>query len=182
MREVEIGTPLREVIELAVPTGLPAAVLVGGYGGTWLGPDALDVPYDPVSLRNVGAGMGAGVLVVLDPSSCGITETARIARYMADESAGQCGPCVFGLPAVASDLESLAAGSALPGTLERMELRCTAIAGRGACRHPDGVVRLVRSAVDVFAKDLAAHLRGEPCAGAAAPTVLRLPRRREEVR
>ena len=103
------------------------------------------------------------------------TETARIARYMAGQSAGQCGPCVFGLPAIAADLERLWAAAAEPGLLGRIERRAATVDGRGACRHPDGVARLVRSALAVFGDDARAHAAGRPCAAHVAPTVLRFP-------
>ena len=85
-------------------------VLVGGYGGTWIRPGLLDTPYAPGPLAAVGSAVGAGVLAAIPTSSCGIAETARVATYMANESAGQCGPCVFGLHAIAQDLVQLARG------------------------------------------------------------------------
>jgi NADH:ubiquinone oxidoreductase subunit F (NADH-binding) len=115
------------------------------------------------------------VVIALPVDSCGITETARLVRYLAGESAGQCGPCVFGLPAIAGDLEQLASGRADAEVLDRIESRSATVEGRGACRHPDGVVRLVRSALDVFATDALAHTQGRPCAGHDLPTVLTFP-------
>jgi NADH:ubiquinone oxidoreductase subunit F (NADH-binding) len=114
--------------------------------------------------------------VALPITSCGIGETARIARYMATQSAGQCGPCVFGLPAIADDLDLLWAGRADAGLSARLIRRLAEVDGRGACRHPDGVVRLVRTALTVFAADAHAHAQGRPCAGHASPTVLTFPR------
>jgi NADH:ubiquinone oxidoreductase subunit F (NADH-binding) len=96
---------------------------------------------------------------------------------MAGESAGQCGPCVFGLPAIAEDLTLLAAGRSSHSVLERLCHRLDEVEGRGACGHPDGVVRIVRSALSVFADDLASHLRSGPCPGSRAHTVLALPGR-----
>jgi NADH:ubiquinone oxidoreductase subunit F (NADH-binding) len=103
---------------------------------------------------------------VLPKSGCGLVETQRIAKWMANESARQCGPCAFGLPALADDLAQLTHGSRDPqGVFLRLVERCGVIEGRGACRHPDGVTRLVKSALDVFAQDIDGHMRGAPCAG-----------------
>ncbi len=110
--EIALGTPVEELIAGAGPIGEPAGLLVGGYGGAWLHPDRWSVPFAPGPLTEAGATLGVGIVVVLGSTSCGIAETARIARYLAAESAGQCGPCVYGLPAVAEDLELLAAGRA----------------------------------------------------------------------
>jgi NADH:ubiquinone oxidoreductase subunit F (NADH-binding) len=173
--EVAIGTPVEEIVGRARPMRLIQAVLVGGYGGSWLSHQDLATPYGPSALRSVGGSMGAGVLVALPVESCGIRETERIARFMAAESAGQCGPCLFGLPAIADDLRALADGETGNGGFERLLDHCRAVDGRGACRHPDGVVRLVRSALKVFGADVASHLDGSPCAGSARPSVLVLP-------
>lgn len=173
--EVELGTPVGEVVGRAgVDTEL-SGLLLGGYGGAWLAASGLATPYAPGPLKSVGATLGVGIVVALPATSCGIAETTRIARYMAGESAGQCGPCVFGLSAVAEDLERLWVGRADAGVLERIEMRVTAIEGRGACRHPDGVVRLVRSAFAVFSDDARAHALGRPCAGHTARSVMTFP-------
>lgn len=171
--EVPLGTPVRRIVAAAEPVGALAAALVGGFGGAWLPAASFDVPYTPGALAAAGAVAGAGVVVTLPAGACGVTETARVARYMAGESAGQCGPCVFGLPAVAADLEVLAAGHGHGRLLERLTGRLDAVDGRGACRHPDGVVRMVRSALRVFADDVAAHAAGRPCPSATG----RQPRR-----
>ncbi len=163
VHEVALGTPIAEILALSRPDHAVGAVLVGGYGGTWLGAGDLDTPYAPERLARHGAGVGAGVLVVLGRRSCGIAEAARIANYLAGQSAGQCGPCLFGLPALADAVGALAAGRAGPGTVDRLHARLGAVEGRGACRHPDGAVRMLRSALAVFADDVAAHVAGRPC-------------------
>jgi NADH:ubiquinone oxidoreductase subunit F (NADH-binding) len=173
--EVALGRSLGEVVGLARPARRPVGLLLGGYGGTFVGPDALDAPYADEGLRPWGALTGAGVIVVVDDSACGIAEVARIARWMANESAGQCGPCIFGLPAIADDLENLASGRGDARTEAQLHRRLGSIVGRGACAHPDGVVRMVRSALQVFAADLAAHVEASGCANAGAGTLLALP-------
>ncbi len=176
--EVAMGSPLGVIVDGAVPTETVAAVLTGGYGGSWVPAAALSTPYAPRHMAAVGGVVGAGVLAVLPHLACGLAETARVAHYMAGESAGQCGPCVFGLPAVAADLAELVHGSGGATTLRRLEGRLEAVEGRGACRHPDGVVRLVRSALSVFRHDVAAHAAGRPCAHRSRPSLLAPPRAR----
>ena len=169
VHEIPLGMRVADVVAMARPTQPVQAVLVGGYGGTWLGAGHLGTPFAPGPLASVGAGVGAGILVVLGEAECGLGAAAAIASYMAGESAGQCGPCVFGLPAVADDLEALAAGLGGIATTERLRSRFSVVEGRGACRHPDGVVRMARSALAVFAVDVAAHAGGRPCRHAPVP-------------
>jgi NADH:ubiquinone oxidoreductase subunit F (NADH-binding) len=174
--EVDRGTPLWDIAQRGQPIEPIQALLVGGYGGTWVGLGDFRTPYASIPLRTVGATAGVGVIVALGETSCGLAESARIARYLAGESSGQCGPCAFGLPAIADDLERLARGRSDDGLLARLGRRLRDVNGRGACRHPDGAVALVRSALSVFAADVAVHNRGAPCSSWRKPTVLRFPR------
>jgi NADH:ubiquinone oxidoreductase subunit F (NADH-binding) len=173
--EVDRGTSLLDVVARSSPEQMPQAMLVGGYGGAWVGPAHFDTPYASLPLRTIGASAGVGVVVALGPTACGIAETARVAHYMAGQSAGQCGPCVFGLPAIADDLARLAQGRTDPDLMGRLERRLTEVNGRGACRHPDGVVNLVRSALSVFQADVMEHAHGVPCAHVGRPTQCRFP-------
>jgi len=163
--EVALGTPLRTIIAAAGADPHPQALLLGGYGGTWLSGEHLDTPYATEALRPLGATVGAGVLLVLPRNACGLTEVHRIVKWMANESARQCGPCAFGLPAITEDLHQLVRGGRDPErAFQRLVERCGTIEGRGACAHPDGVVRMVRTALQVFATDLNDHRRGSACA------------------
>jgi NADH:ubiquinone oxidoreductase subunit F (NADH-binding) len=166
--EVELGTPLRALVERCGGlTAEPQAVLVGGYFGTWLGADALDLP-----LLNSSVPLGARAIAVLPRDTCGLAETARVARYLAGESAGQCGPCVFGLPAVAAALESIATGRRdAAEQLERLPRLAMQIARRGACAHPDGALRFVESAVRVFDREVELHLSGRCSASNRDPVL-----------
>ncbi|MCE3554205.1 SLBB domain-containing protein [Pseudonocardia sp. RS11V-5] len=176
--EVPAGTPVRAVLDLAGgPVEPVQAVLCGGYGGTWASLDVLDVPLAPGPLEAVGATLGVPSLLALPVRACGLTQTAHLLRYLAGESAGQCGPCTFGLPALAEDVTALAcSGPEAPAAHARLLRRLELVAGRGACAHPDGAVRLLRSALRVFDRDLRRHLAGRPCPAAAEAPVLPLPR------
>jgi len=162
--EIELGTTLAEVAERAGGRVTGGPVLLGGYFGGWAaGADAWSRPLDPPELRAAGASFGCGVTWFLDTEACGVRATARILDYMAGESAAQCGPCVFGLRAIADATARLATGRQAGDDLRRLEGWTETIAGRGACRHPDGAVGLLRSALRVFDADFASHQRGRGC-------------------
>ena len=162
VREVALGTPLGRVLDLAGPADDAEAVLVGGVAGAWLPlPAATSVPLTHRELAEAGAPLGVGALFVLPAQACGLAETARILGFLAGESAAQCGPCMFGLPALAGDMARVVGGDAT--VVPRLRQRLGVVEGRGACRHPDGAVRVARSALHVFAADLARHAAGLPC-------------------
>jgi NADH:ubiquinone oxidoreductase subunit F (NADH-binding) len=158
--EMAFGTPMVELLEAA---GGPAeelrALLVGGYFGTWVqAADAMRLRLAREELRSAGCALGSGVLIALGESACGLHETARVIDYLADQSAGQCGPCMYGLRAVADAVAALADG--VRGERERILRWASEIRGRGACHHPDGAVRFVASAMRVFEPEIESHRRG----------------------
>ncbi len=163
--EMEGGGSLQALVDAAGGTaGSVQAYLIGGYGGSWFNAGvASRLNLGHGDMRAVGGALGPGIVVALPAGACGIAETARVLRYMAGESSGQCGPCLYGLAAVAYELEELAAGVARPGSVERLERWSADITGRGACSHPDGAVRMVRSCLRAFAEDLMQHEAGRPC-------------------
>ena len=160
--EVATGTPVREILRRA--GGLTDRVrgyLTGGYGGAWVAADALaDATWDPDSVRAAGGVVGAGVLWALGDGTCPVAEIARVAAWMAGESAGQCGPCLFGLPAVADDVMALAMHESDPDGLRRMRTRLGLVTGRGGCKHPDGAARFTATGLAVFADEVDLHLQG----------------------
>ena len=174
--EVAFGTPLATVLERAGGLTEPlGAVLLGGFAGTWLPAESVHTPLTRRDLAPLGATPGAGVLVALPRSACGLGETARILAFLAAQGARQCGPCRFGLPAVAEDAALLAAGRGDPELLPRLRHRTGLLPGRGACRHPDGAARLAASALRTFADDVDRHLSHGACPAARRPPRIPVP-------
>ncbi len=164
VHEIEAGTTIGAALALAGADRRTRSVLIGGYFGSWADLcKAAPLPLAAGPLRQVGAAPGAGVLFALPEDACGVTETARVLSWLAEQSAGQCGPCLFGLPAIADDFAQLARGRPDSMIFDRLNRRLGTVAGRGACAHPDGAVRLARSALSVFAADFRAHAAGRPC-------------------
>ena len=160
--EVPVGATVEQALSgvgwLTEPVG---AVLVGGCAGRWLpATTALAAPLSHAGMAAAGGTLGAGIVIALPDRACGLDETARLARYLADQSAGQCGACLNGLPAIAGALTALATGKGDRSTVSRLHRWCSIVAGRGACSHPDGTTGLVASALEVFAEDVERHLAG----------------------
>jgi NADH:ubiquinone oxidoreductase subunit F (NADH-binding) len=156
--EAEFGTLIGALLHLDSNV---QGVLAGGYHGGWLTPaEAGALRLSNADLTPAGAFTGAGVLAALPAGVCGLAETARVVRYLALESAGQCGPCLNGLPSIATALAVLARPRPAPAELANLERWSGLVTGRGACHHPDGTVRFVASALRVFAAEVAAHARG----------------------
>ncbi|OMQ29584.1 NADH dehydrogenase [Rhodococcus sp. D-1] len=161
--EIPMGIPLDQLVTQYARTDTPSirAVLVGGFHGGWI--DAQDLPTTTMTttaLATVGASPGAGVIHVLGHARCGLKTSADIVEYLADQSARQCGPCINGIPRLARALSEIAYRSGSVHTQESIRYLADLVEGRGACKHPDGTVRLVRSSLHVFQHDLRMHAAG----------------------
>jgi NADH:ubiquinone oxidoreductase subunit F (NADH-binding) len=174
--EVAFHTPLATLIERAGGLSRDAqALLVGGYGGAWVSGDAIGrialSEGDP--LLRAGS-IGSGVIVVLSSDTCGVHESARVLRYLADESAAQCGPCLYGLRAISNAFNVLT-GSKNHRDVEPWLMKWSGdVTGRGACRHPDGAARFLESALRVFEDEIHEHRSGR-CSATSTRPVLPLP-------
>ena len=159
--EIEAGMPVGGLLGLAGGPAAPlGALLIGGYFGTWAAAaDALPLPFSAAGLAAIGASPGAG----RRRRAAGRPPAAwprprALPATSPDSSAGQCGPCVFGLDAIARELEQAAAGTGCDLARVRRWLRD--VTGRGACRHPDGTALMVASALRVFRAEIELHARG----------------------
>jgi NADH:ubiquinone oxidoreductase subunit F (NADH-binding) len=149
-----------QVADLIDPSEPLRALLVGGYFGGWVAPE------DPTGPS------GAGVIVALGRSACPVAETARLTAWLANESAGQCGPCVHGLGALAGVFARIAAGGPEREDFTRLSRWTGMVRRRGACAHPDGAARMLASAESLFAAELHDHAHHGPCSACRAPATL----------
>ncbi len=131
--EVNSETTVGEVIKLAGGTeGWSRAVLVGGYFGSWVDTaQAWDLPLDAAALRNRGLSLGCGVIGVMASNRCPVCEVAACGR-IAERGTSR---------------EDLA----------RLNRWADQVRARGACRHPDGAVMFLQSALKTFAPEFADH-------------------------
>jgi NADH:ubiquinone oxidoreductase subunit F (NADH-binding) len=175
--EIETGTPLASLVNAAGgATDELRAFLLGGYAGTWVAAEhGYQLALSPRGLSEVGASLGAGVIFALPCSACAVTELVFAARWLSAQSAGQCGPCVHGLAAIATALEQVRSSAGREEALAQVRRWSSLVSGRGACAHPDGAARFIASATDVFAAELTDHVRRGPCSGCVEPHFLPTP-------
>ena len=149
--ETPTGVPLETVLQFA-GAPLDGPVLVGGYHGQWLPRP------DGVRLSRPEVGLGAGIILSLGPDTCPLGEVHQVAQWLSSQSAGQCGPCLFGLAALVDDFGRLLSGDSAGWHDAQRHLGL--VPGRGACAHPDGSARFLASALEVFGEDVRHHLSG----------------------
>jgi NADH:ubiquinone oxidoreductase subunit F (NADH-binding) len=165
VHEIELGTLLGDVLDQCGGTSAPvSAFLVGGYFGGWV--DAAEAG----TLRLTPETIGAGALVAFPEAACAVAESERVLRYLASQSAGQCGPCVHGLAAIADGFGGLARGGGDVGVPE-LERFGRLVTGRGACSHPDGAARFLESTLRVHARELELHARHGRCSKQHQPVL-----------
>ncbi|TDD90118.1 NADH-quinone oxidoreductase subunit NuoF family protein [Actinomadura rubrisoli] len=161
--ETAAGAPLGHLLDLC-GSRAGEGVLVGGYHGAWLkGEVATRTQVSRAGLAAAGGALGAGIVMPLGRGTCPLGECARVARYLAAESAGQCGPCRLGLPDLAGALTALASGQDAAAARDTVARAARMVTGRGACAHPDGTARFVLSAMDAFEDDIARHVADGGC-------------------
>jgi NADH:ubiquinone oxidoreductase subunit F (NADH-binding) len=176
---LENGSPLGSLIQAADGLTEPVrAFLFGGYAGSWIdGTAARGARLSEGSLRAFRASLGAGIIVALPRSACPVAEVTRVAAYMSDQGAAQCGPCVNGLGSIAAALTDVCEGRAGRDAFGDIRRWSELVVGRGACSHPDGAARFVTSALRVFAAEFDDHARHGLCEACERTAVLAAPRR-----
>jgi NADH-quinone oxidoreductase subunit F len=152
--EVELGTSLRDLLELA-GSEPPKAVLLGGAAGSFVGPEQLDLALTFEDTRAVGATLGSGVVMVFNEDADLVDAVLRIAEFFEDESCGQCVPCRVGTVRQKEALERLAHGGARGDELERLAELAQVMRDASICGLGQTAANAVASAVEnlgVFAR------------------------------
>jgi NADH:ubiquinone oxidoreductase subunit F (NADH-binding) len=129
--------------------GAPAVLIAGGWHGRWVPWDALTAGTELTrdALSELGGRWGAGAFVWIPEDVLAWDVLTAIAGELAEGTAGQCGPCWRGLPAVAEAIAGAADGTAGRDEVEGLMAQ---VDGRGICAHPSAAVAALRSALDLI--------------------------------
>ena len=150
--EVEFGATLRDMIELAgglVDGSELRAVMLGGAAGSFVGPEALDMPLTLEDTREAGASLGSGVIMVFDQHDDLVDTVRRIAEFFRDESCGQCVPCRVGTVRQEEVLVRLGRGSTIDDERDLLDDLATVMRDASICGLGQTASGAIRSAIEL---------------------------------
>ena len=171
--EVPLGTPLREIVELAgdLPAGHTLkALLVGGPSGGLLPPDLLDTPYDFEPLRGAGAHIGSGSIVAVDDRACVVDLARLLTRFCADEACGKTIPCRIGTRRLVEIGDRIVSGHPRPTDLQLLTDLSADIVESALCDHERLTTYPLATGMRYFRSELDDHILHSTCpAGVCRP-------------
>jgi NADH-quinone oxidoreductase subunit F len=171
--EVPFGVTLREIIfgiggGVTDAAGRPSpdgfkAVQIGGPSGGCLTAEHLDLPLDFDSLRQVGAMIGSGGLVVMNRDTCMVGIARFFMNFTQVESCGKCVPCREGTRQMLALLADLTEGGAKADTLRLLESLGRAVQRASLCGLGKTAPNPVLSTLKLFREEYEAHARDARC-------------------
>jgi NADH:ubiquinone oxidoreductase subunit F (NADH-binding) len=178
--EVELGTPLRAVIDAVGSGTLPGRTVKAAFSGVAnpvITADRLDAPVSYEGLVAAGSAMGAAGFIVYDDTACMVDAAYRFSRFLSIESCGQCPPCKIGSGEITAHLERIELGAgtdediaAIGGWLDR-------VTDGSRCYLAVEEQRVVSSLLRAFPEEFAEHIEAHRCprpGGRPMPKVLDL--------
>jgi len=177
--EVEMGTPLGEVIERVgggVAPGRQVKAVLSGVANPVLTGDQLDTPCSYEGMAAVGSGLGAAGFLVLDDTTSMVEVAQLVSQFLYVESCGQCPACKLGCGAVTERIDLLARGEATPDDLDTIAYRLRTVTDGNRCYLPVQEQLVISSLLQTFPGDVAAALGGQPLAarGLTVPKLVEL--------
>lgn len=165
--EVPMGITLREMI-FDVGGGMIGghkfkAVQLGGPSGGCLTAEHLDVPVDYESLKERGAMMGSGGVIVMNDEKCMVNVAKFFMDFCVDESCGKCSPCRIGLKQMLEILERIDSGYGKEGDIEELQRLGEAISKLSLCGLGQSAPNPVLSTIRYFREEYERHIRDKSC-------------------
>jgi len=172
LAEVPLGSPLSALVKIAGGgSGTTKAVFVGGPGGGALGAAELDTPYDFEPLRNVGAGIGLGQVLVTDSATC-MVDTARFfLDYSAREACGKAVPCRIGTKRLVETLDRILAATPRPNDLVLLRELSRKMTDTALCHLESRAPGPMLTTLDRFEDEYRAHAERGECPASSCRSI-----------
>jgi NADH-quinone oxidoreductase subunit F len=139
------------------------AVIPGGSSSPVLRGDEIDISLEFDAVKAAGSMSGSGGVIVFDESTCMVRALARIAKFYAEESCGQCTPCREGTSWMEGIVERIEHGRASTGDVEKLEQIAGNIGGNTICALGDAAAMPVQSFVKKFRDEFVRHVEERRC-------------------
>ena len=177
--EIPIGTALGDLV-FSIGGGIKQgrafkAAQIGGPSGGCIPREHLGVPLDYEPLKELGAIMGSGGLIVLDDQACMVDVARYFLEFVQEESCGKCVPCRVGTKRMLEILERICAGDGQESDIDKLIelgtwIKQTALCGLGQTA-PNPVLSTIRH----FRGEYEAHIRDKHCEAGVCPGLVRAP-------
>jgi NADH-quinone oxidoreductase subunit F len=164
--EVELGTPLRDVIDHVgggPRSGRRVKAVCSGVANAVVTADHLDVPVSYEGFTAIGSGMGSAGFVVFDDEACMVEVARRFSQFLYVESCGQCPACKTGSGEITRLLQAIEAGYGEPRHLDELAAWLDKVTDGNRCFLAVEERAVVLSIVQAFADEVAEHLELGRC-------------------
>lgn len=171
--EVQMGTPLREVIETiggGPREGRRIKAVLPGVAQGFITGSLLDTPVSYEALADIGSGLGSAGFIVFDDADDMTAVAAGVSRFLAIESCGQCTPCKSDGLQLAGLLDKLCRSDADDADMATIQQRVGTVAEGARCYLAQQHENVLTSLLDLYADEVKAHL--ERTAPAAEPELI----------
>ena len=165
--EVPMGITLRDIV-YKIGGGIPngrkfKAIQTGGPSGGCIPEQFLDMPVDYESLKEVGAIMGSGGMIIMDESSCMVDVARFFMDFCMSESCGKCVPCRVGTAQMHDILNKICSGMGTIKHLNQLEELCEYVSSMSLCGLGQTAPNPVRSTLHYFRDEYLEHIENNRC-------------------
>jgi NADP-reducing hydrogenase subunit HndC len=177
--EAPFGITLREIIEIygkGMKNGAELKLAqLGGSSGSVVPAQVQDTPLDFDSLRQVGASLGSGALLICDDTTCVVDLAKVVMQFFRFESCGKCAPCRNGTQWMYEILERISAGKASPGDLDQLTKIGETVAALANCGLGQVAFVPIRDILKHFRSEVEAHVHSHYCPAGVCPVAEHMP-------
>ena len=177
--EVPMGTTLRQIV-FEIGGGIPKnrafkAAQMGGPSGGCVPAKYLDLPIDYESVKQVGAIMGSGGLIIMDENTCVVDIARFFLEFVQKESCGKCVPCRVGTRHMFDILTRICAGEGREGDIERLEEIALGVKAASLCGLGQTAPNPVLSTIRHFREEYEEHIRQKHCRASVCEALVESP-------
>jgi NADH:ubiquinone oxidoreductase subunit F (NADH-binding) len=164
--EIELGTPLRTVIEEVgggVADGRSVKAVFSGVANPVVTVDQLDVALSYEAFTAIGSGLGSGGFIVYDDTTCMVAVAAMFSRFLYVESCGQCPPCKLGSGEITDRLARIEAGGGGDVDIEQIGGWLRRVTDGNRCYLAVEEQAVISSILRTFPEEVTDHVESGRC-------------------